>query len=154
MGQAQADGARREVELTRTGSTHFEARNVRGGRIAIGSGGDADFTPVELLLAAMAGCSAVDVDMLTARHAEPTEFTVVASGQKVDDEQGHHMTDLEVTFTVRFGDGDGADTARERLPRAVEASRDRLCTVSRTVALGTPVAMRVAAHGTESAAGE
>lgn len=144
MTNGLADGgsaATRQIELRRLAAGRFEATNVRGGRLSLGTGDGGDFTPVELLLTAIAGCSAIDVDMLTARHAEPTEFTVTSRGDKVADDQGHHMSDLEVTFTVRFPAGEGGDKARFMTPRAVEASRDRLCTVSRTVALGTPVVM-------------
>ena len=50
------------------------------------------------------------------------------------------MGEIEVTFRVRFPDGDDGDRARERLPRAIAQSHDRLCTVSRSVQLGTPIA--------------
>lgn len=135
------DGARR-VDLTRIGPERFEATNVRGGRIRMGTGQNDDFTPVELLLAAIAGCSGVDVDLMTARRAEPLEFSIRATGDKVNDERGHHMEHLEVTFTVSFPEGAAGDKAREMTPRAIDASRDRLCTVSRTVSLGTPITMR------------
>ena len=132
----------RSVELVRTALGQYEARNDRGGVISIGSGEGEDFTPVELLLAAIAGCSAVDVDHITSRRAEPEVFEVVASGEKVrSDADGNHLTDLEVTFRLRFADGEDGDRAREAFPRAVAQSRDRLCTVSRTVQLGTPVQM-------------
>ncbi len=140
-GRRRAEGYR-QVSLTRTGAGTFEAVNARGGRVPMGTGTSEDFTPVELLLAAIAGCSSVDVDMLTARRAEPATFEVECSGVKVDDDEGHHLTDIQVSFTVRFPEGEGGDKARAMVPRAIEASRDRLCTVSRTVALGTPVAMR------------
>lgn len=139
--QAIANGARR-VDLTRIGPEQYEATNVRGGRITLGTGQNEDFTPVELLLAAIAGCSGVDVDLMTARRAEPLEFSITSRGDKVNDERGHHMDNLEVTFTLRFPEGPGGDKAREMAPRAIEASRDRLCTVSRTVSLGTPITMR------------
>lgn len=129
----------RSVTLARTGATTYDATNVRGGTLRIGSGETDDFTPVELLLAAVAGCSAVDVDLLTSRLAEPTAFDLVAAGEKVRDEQGNHLASVRVEFTVRFPDGPAGDTARDRLPDAVAKSRDRLCTVSRTVALPTPV---------------
>ena len=132
--------ALRSVSLTRTGPTTFEATNARGGTITFGSGGEStDFTPVELLLAAVAGCSAIDIDMLTSRLAEPESFTMTSSGEKVRDEQGNHMGPLTVTVEVTFPEGAEGDAARERLPQAVEMSRDRLCTVSRTVLLPTPV---------------
>ncbi|PRY51406.1 putative OsmC-like protein [Knoellia remsis] len=133
----------RSVTLTRTAHGEFDVTNVRGGTIHIGTGESDDFTPVELLLTAIAGCSAVDVDFITGKRAEPTEFTVTGEGEKLKDpEKGNHMGDLEVTFTVRFPEGEGGDKAREMLPRAIAQSHDRLCTVSRTVQLGTPVTMR------------
>ena len=36
------------------------------------------------------------------------------------------------------------DRAREMLPKAIQMSEERLCTVSRTVALGTPIDAAVA----------
>lgn len=133
----------RSIEMTRVGPGEFEVRNVRGGTIRIGGGGSTDFTPVELLLTAIAGCSAVDVDAITGRRAEPVSFDVVAEGDKVKDEQGNHMAGLQVSFTVRFPEGDDGDRAREMLPKAVAMSHDRLCTVSRSVQLGTPIEMRI-----------
>lgn len=98
---------------------------------------------MELLLAALGGCTAVDVDIATSRHAEPAEFSVAVAGNKVGDDLGNRLTDLTVTFSVTFPDGEGADRARAILPRAVKTSHDRLCTVSRTVEIGTPVTATV-----------
>jgi uncharacterized OsmC-like protein len=147
------DTSLRSVTIERTGPGHFVATNARGGTVAFGGAADdgTEFTPVELLLAALGGCTAIDVDVATSRHAEPTRFSVAVTGNKVNDEHGNHMTDLTVTFSVSFpdgdgdgdGDGGGADRARAILPRAVKSSHDRLCTVSRTVELGTPVTARV-----------
>ena len=133
----------RSVTLTRTSHGEFDVTNARGGTIHIGTGESDDFTPVELLLTAIAGCSAVDVDFITSRRAEPSEFTVTGTGEKVrDPDKGNHMDGLEVTFRLRFPEGPEGDKAREMLPRAIAQSHDRLCTVSRTVQLGTTVTMR------------
>jgi putative redox protein len=132
----------REVHLTRTGPGEFDVRNARGGRLHLGPATGEDFTPVELLLAAIAGCSAVDVDAVTGRRATPDVFEVTCEGEKVRDDHGNHLADLQVTFTVRFPEGEDGDRAREMLPRALQMSHDRLCTVSRTVQLSTPVTMR------------
>ena len=55
-----------------------------------------------------------------------------------------HLDDIAVTFTVTFPEGEAGDRAREMLPKSIQMSHDRLCTVSRTVLLGTPIAMRAA----------
>ncbi|MEU6140577.1 OsmC family protein [Streptomyces sp. NPDC047081] len=138
------DDTLRSVTVRRTATGHFTAKNARGGTIEFGTGDGSDFTPVELLLAALGGCSAADVDVATARHVEPTEFTVTVTGNKVADEAGNRMTGLAVTFTVSFPDGPEGDRSRAILPRAVKTSHDRLCTVSRTVEAGTPVTVTVA----------
>ncbi|MFJ5777016.1 OsmC family protein [Streptomyces sp. NPDC093094] len=141
------DDTLRSVTVERTSTGRFLATNARGGTLSFGSVSDPDtdtgFTPVELLLAALAGCTAVDVDVATSRHAEPDRFTVEVSGHKISDELGNRLTDLRVTFSVSFPDGEGADRARAILPRAVRTSHDKLCTVSRTVETGTPVTATV-----------
>ncbi|MGN6721976.1 MAG: OsmC family protein [Marmoricola sp.] len=129
----------RSVELARLGHGRYKATNARGGVMVLGSGDDPDFTPVEALLAAIAGCSAIDVDFITSKRAQPTAFTVRSEGDKVRDENGNHMTNLRITFSVEFPDGEAGDAARDVLDRAIQQSHDRLCTVSRTVELGSPV---------------
>ncbi|MEU6276217.1 OsmC family protein [Streptomyces populi] len=138
------DDTLRRVTVERTGTGHFTATNARGGTIAFGTTGEDEFTPVELLLAAIGGCTAADVDVATGRHVEPTRFTLTVTGDKISDEHGNRMTDLAVTFSVAFPDGEPGDRARAILPRAVKTSHDRLCTVSRTIEAGTPVTVTVA----------
>ncbi|MFJ9019627.1 OsmC family protein [Streptomyces sp. NPDC102259] len=142
-----SEDSQRLVSIERTGAGRFTATNVRGGTTGFGTGSDADggtdFTPVELLLAAIGGCTAADVDVATGRHAEPVEFTVTVTGDKISDDFGNRMTDLAVTFSVSFPEGASGDRARAILPRAVTVSHNRLCTVSRTVEIGTPVTATV-----------
>lgn len=97
---------------------------------------------MELLLTAIGGCSGIDVDLITGRRAEPEQFEVLVEADAVRDGNGHHLADIAVTFTLRFPEGAAGDAARAVLPASVQRSHDRLCTVSRTVELGTPVAMR------------
>ena len=129
----------RSIDLSRIGEGRYQATNRRGGVLPVGSGEGADFTPVELLLVAIAGCSAIDVDLITGKRATPETFDVRTEGHKVRDEQGNHLVGLKVTFDVRFPEGEGGDRAREMLPRALQQTRDRLCSVGRTVALGEPI---------------
>lgn len=129
----------RRIELTRIGEGRYKATNRRGGVLPIGSGHDPDFSPVELLLAALAGCGAIDLDLITGKRAEAITFDAVAEGHKLRDEQGNHLVDLKVSFDVTFPEGEAGDRAREVVPRTLEQIRDRLCTVGRTVAIGEPV---------------
>jgi uncharacterized OsmC-like protein len=138
-----SDDKDRSVEISRIAKGSYEAVNPRGGRLAFGTGDDDSFTPVELLLTAIAGCSAADVDYITVKRSEPDRFAVTMTARKLRDEHGNHLTDLAITFDLRFPDGEAGDAAREVLPEAVRRSHDRLCTVSRTVELGAPVEVRL-----------
>jgi putative redox protein len=138
------DDTLRSIHFERTENSKYVVRNKRGGTMMVGSGGpdDTDFTPVELLLAAIGACSAIDVDVVTSRRAEPSEFRAVVSGDKVrDPEEGNRLENLKVEFTITFPEGEDGDKARGALARAVKMSHDRLCTVSRTVEIGTPIAV-------------
>jgi uncharacterized OsmC-like protein len=137
--ETEADPTFRHVELTRIGERRYKATNRRGGVLPIGNGDDPDFTPVELLLAALAGCGAVDIDLLTGKRVTATSFDMRATGHKVRDEQGSHLVGLTVHVDVRFPEGPEGDRARGMLPKAIQQTRDRLCTVGRTVTLGEPV---------------
>ncbi|MGO1973250.1 MAG: OsmC family protein [Propionibacteriaceae bacterium] len=142
MSEAPTDNPNaRSVELQRTEQGHYQATNPRGGSISLGRGADEDFTPVELLLVAIAGCSAVDVDFITSKKVDPLSFTVTGTGTKVSDDDGNRMADLAVSFDLAFPDTEEGRAAAERIPRAIEMSHGRLCSVSRTVALGTEVTM-------------
>jgi uncharacterized OsmC-like protein len=127
----------RTVSLRRTRAGQFIATNARGIELPIG--GEQAFSPVELLLAALAGCTGADVDALTSRRSDPEKFEVEARGHKIRDESGNRVENLQVVFRVRFPDDDGGDAARAVLPDMVAKSHDRLCTVSRTIELPTPI---------------
>jgi putative redox protein len=144
QGDGMANGsAHRSVTIERAANGRFSVTNARGGRFTLAAGDDADFTPVELLLAAIGGCTALDVDALTSRRAEPEAFDVLVEADKVRDAGGNHLTGITVTFRVAFPDGEQGDQARAVLPDMVKKSHDRLCTVSRTVEMGTPVTARI-----------
>jgi uncharacterized OsmC-like protein len=112
--------------------------------LPVGSGDDPDFTPVELMLASLAGCTAIDVGLITGRRATPDAFDVRVEGHKVRDDDGSHLVDLEVTVSITFPEGEDGDRAREVLPRAIRQTADRLCTVGRTLQLGTSIDYRQA----------
>jgi putative redox protein len=134
----------RQVAIERIANSRYTVTNERGGQLTVGSGAGTDFTPVELLLTAIAGCTAIDVDILTSRRAEPDSFDIEVGAEKVRDEKGRNqLEDIIVTFRIAFPDGEDGDKARALLPDAVKRSHESLCTVSRTVELGTPIAFRI-----------
>jgi putative redox protein len=133
----------RTVTVERTAPGRYTATNARGGQLTLGKGDTGDFTPVELLLAAIAGCTGIDVDVVTSRRAEPDAFEVRADAEKVRDDQGNHLTGIVVSFRVAFPDTEPGRAAQSLVPGLVQASHDRLCTVGRTVEIGTPIGTRI-----------
>jgi putative redox protein len=133
------DDTYRTVSLARTEKGGYVIRNQRGGELVVGTAEGSRFTPIELLLGALAACGAIDLDLITSKRVEPESLTAVVEGHKIRDELGTRMTDLVVTYDVRFPDGEAGDAARAVVPRTIEQIESRLCTVSRTVQVATPV---------------
>jgi uncharacterized OsmC-like protein len=138
-----ADQNQRWVTLERLDEGVYLARNPNGAELRFGSKADDAFSPVELLLAAIAGCSAVDVDVVTARRSPAQTFTARVDAAVARDETGNILRDIQLSFDITFPAGEAGDAAREILPRAVKASHDRTCTVSRTLEAGTPVSVTI-----------
>ena len=59
------------------------------------------------------------------------------------DAGGNRLIDMEVTFRIVFPGGERGVDARAVLPDVVKKSHDRLCTVGRTIEVGTPIATRI-----------
>jgi putative redox protein len=142
-----SDGLR-SVRIERTGASQYRAINSRGTTLDMADGSTSDFTPVELLLAALAGCTAITVDPLVARRSEPREFSVDIEATKVRDELGSRLVDVVMDVVARFDEDsaegkEAADAARAVLADALRKAEERLCTVSRTVAVGTAAHIRV-----------
>src|SRR5580700_1429186 len=115
MATSPVSSVARTVTVERIASGEFTAVNSRGGRITFGTGDGTDFTPTELLLAAVGGCTAIDVDILTSRRAEPEAFEVRVDADKVRDAGGSHLTGVEVTYRIAFPEGQQGDEARALL---------------------------------------
>ena len=133
------DVSPRSVTLTRDALGVYTATNVAGATLRFGRDSGL-FSPVELLLAAVAGCSSIDVDHMTSRRAEPDRFDVTATADYVhDDYQGNVLENIRVLFDLAFPEGDEGDKARARIASALQISHDQECTVSRTLEAGATV---------------
>src|SRR5258708_37627379 len=98
------DSAHRGVRLERIENSKYVATNDRGGQIRIGKGEGTDFTPVDLLLTAIGGCTAVAVDILTSRRAEPEKFEIVVDTDKDRSEASNRLTDIIATLRIRIAE--------------------------------------------------
>jgi uncharacterized OsmC-like protein len=134
-----ADHDQRQVSLERLEEGVYLARNARGDTLRFGSKAADAFTPVELLLAAIAGCTAVDVDVVTGRRSPADTFGATVEARYVRDDSGNRLEDIRLSFQVTFPEGEAGDAARQILPKVLKTAHDRTCTVSRTIEAGTPI---------------
>lgn len=126
----------RKISLTRTSRGEYTATNDRGGTLNLSANGTLDFTPVEALLAAVGACSSVDVDAVISRHTEPDSFEVTVRADKITTPNAASKLDnLELHYTIDVSTDDERETEKLNtlVARAAQISRDRDCTVSRTV---------------------
>lgn len=128
------------VSITRRSLRTFQATNDRGATVTVSGNDPSGFTPVELLLVAIAACNGMVVDGITSHRSEPDTFTVTASAALVREDDGEsHADDIQVVLHATFPEGTAGDEARARLLPALKQSHTRLCTVTRTVERGTPI---------------
>jgi uncharacterized OsmC-like protein len=127
------------VEVRRVGQHSFVGTNDRGAEVRIGrQGQQGSFTPVELLLAAAAGCVAVTAEsLITRRIGEEAEL--LAFADDVRPENAHELKSVPVRLD--FDPSTLDDEQREALEKAVRRAVDQLCTVTRTLkrATATPL---------------
>jgi uncharacterized OsmC-like protein len=119
------------VNMRPIGDHIMEATGGTDGRIVMGPKGTPNsFTPVELLLAAIAGCSGIDLQTAS-RNAEvdPGQFELRVRGSKPHGGDG--LTQITVEYKVPAIEPDALE------PLITEAKK--LCTVSLTVENSCPV---------------
>lgn len=136
-----ADVSHRTVTLERLDEGVYLARNARGDVLRFGSKATDAFSPVDLLLAAIAGCTAIDVDVVTGRRSPADKFAAQVDAEYIRDETGNILRDITLTFDLVFPEGEAGDAAREILPRVAKKAHDRTCTVSRTIEAGAPISV-------------
>jgi putative redox protein len=108
----------------------FEATNDAGatlrmeGSKELGGVGDA-LRPMETLLAALAGCSAVDVVMILEQQKEPLAGMEIEVEGKRADATPAVFTDIHLRFRIR------GPVAENKARRAVALSAEKYCSVSK-----------------------
>lgn len=125
------------ANLRRVGDNVIEATGGTDGRIVMGPKGTPNsFTPVELLIIAIAGCSGMDLCTFSQRDdVELGEFTITMRGTKPGD-----MKRLDqIAATYRFPDEVDPEVAKA----LVEEVSD-FCTVALTVRDSCPIDHAVA----------
>jgi putative redox protein len=116
----------------------FEASTAHGS-VDLASGLDEPgngVTPMEMLAAALGGCTAMDVLSILVKMREPLEsFSVVVSGERAEDHP-RRFTSLEVVYRLK------GDLDERKVERAISLSEERYCSVEATLKPGVPITSR------------
>jgi uncharacterized OsmC-like protein len=125
-----------EIKVERTEDGRYIATNDRGARIELsGNGEGPNFSPVELLLVAVAGCNIVTTEPLTTQRGHRmTKLVAAATSEKIE---RNKLGPVTLSYSVELPEGD-ADAAKVFRDVAVRVE-ERHCTVSRSLREGTPV---------------
>lgn len=94
--------------------------------------GDSAPRPAELLLAAQAGCTALDVASILAKKRQSfASYNVAVSGEQREDRHPHVYERIEIVHEF-----EGADLDVAAVRRAIELSATRYCTASAMFSAG------------------
>ncbi len=117
------------VNLEWDGGTGYAVTTPSGAGIALDSEAKTGASPMESLLAALAGCMAIDVvSILKRMRTAPKRLSARVSGDRTD---GHprRFTRIRLEFTAS-----GGGLAQDRLDRAVALSFEKYCSVLHSLA--------------------
>lgn len=113
----------------------FAAVPPKGTAVALAGDQDSDgFTPADLVLVALAGCSGMDVKSILVKKRQAVERYSVSVRGRQREEYPRIFEQVDVEHVV---EGDALDDAAVR--RAVELSATRYCLVSAHLAAGETV---------------
>jgi len=117
---------------------HFDGAIDRA-RIALDTGPEAtDINPVQMLLVALGGCSAMDViGILRKKRLRVTGYEVIVTADRRD-EYPRVFTSFEVLHRVR-----GHDIPRAAVEEAARLSDTKYCTVHAMLEPAAPITTRV-----------
>jgi putative redox protein len=135
---------RHEINCAWTGGMGFEAdimgHTVRMDASEADGGADSGARPKPLLLAALAGCSGIDVVSILKKMREPLSwFDMAVEGEVAED---YPMRYVSMKITYRFKASDGLDPDKVR--QAVSLSQDKYCGVSALFRLAVPLEWEIA----------
>ena len=119
---------------------HMEAANEEGGKIRIDGntqvgGLEGGISPMQLLLAGIGGCSAIDViSILEKQKQEPTNLTVEVNADKVKLKEGYsEFKKIHLQFKL------SGDLDTKKVERALNLSITKYCSVSKALEKGSEI---------------
>ncbi|OUN00952.1 MAG: hypothetical protein BAA04_07340 [Firmicutes bacterium ZCTH02-B6] len=103
-------------------------------------GGDTAARPMELILAALGGCSGIDVVHILRKMRIPYDALEIRLHGTRRDEHPRRFTAIEVEYVFR---GAGLSEKRHRLEEAVRLSQEKYCSVAAMLNQSAEISWRV-----------
>lgn len=125
------------------GGSRFVGRSGTGRTMTFGDQPDAnEFSPVEMLVAALASCSAMDVISIASKKRQAIDRYEVHGTANQREEYPQILTEATITHEVW-----GRDLAEAAIRRSIELSATKYCPVNATISAGaTTVHHRYVIH--------
>jgi len=112
---------------------HMEASNEEGSKLSMDAspdigGENKGMRPMQMLLAAVGGCSAIDVILILKKQKQVIEsFEVEVEGEREKIEEYSLFRDITLHFKMK------GKIDKDKAERAVQLSIDKYCSVSKTL---------------------
>jgi putative redox protein len=123
-----------KIELSRINDAfHFEAANEQGNIVHLDASPDIGGTnkgmrPMQMLLAAMGGCSAIDlINILKKQKQDLKDIRITVTGEREKDAIPSLYTEVHAHFRL-FGNLD-----EEKVKKAVTLAVEKYCSVAKTL---------------------
>ncbi len=118
-----------QIELEWNGANGYTVETPSGAKLALSSDAESAASPMEALLAALAGCMAIDVVLILKRmRAAPARLKARVSGERSEDHP-RRFTRIRLEFVAS-----GGAVVLDRLERSVELSFEKYCSVLHSLA--------------------
>ncbi len=132
-----------EFKLSRIGKMTFHSRTPSGHDVIVDTnrdfgGNESAATPMELVIVALMGCTAMDVaSILEKMMVEGYEMEISAKSEK-SSENPKQYTWIELTFSF-----EGDSLPEEKIRKAVDLSQEKYCSVSAMLKKSTDLSYRI-----------
>ena len=139
-----------KVNLNRINQNYlFEVTNDNGYKVLLDNkskkeGKVEGASPMELLLAALAGCSGIDIiAILNKQKTNPTDLKMDVEGERIPNVAPSLFYKIKVNVRLE------GDIPPEKAKRAVCLSFDKYCSVAKTLEYSTPIKYSIFLNGAE-----
>ena len=139
-----------KVNLNRINQNYlFEVTNDNGHKVLLDNkskkeGKVEGASPMELILAALAGCSGIDIiAILNKQKINPTDLKMDVEGERIPNVAPSLFYKIKVNVRLE------GDIPAEKAKRAVCLSFDKYCSVAKTLEYSTPIKYSIFLNGAE-----